>query len=178
VLYDPSMTRRPQVAVIGPHAPSPTIEAAAEAIGRGLVDAGCRIVTGGLQGVMEAASRGARSSKAANGDDVIGILPGLDLDEANPHVEIAIATGLALGRNVLVVASADVVIACGGRAGTLMEIAAAWQLGRPIVALDLDGGWSAEVAGRPVDDRRTEPVVRARSAEEAVTEAVRILATA
>lgn len=162
--------------MIGAHAPSPEVFAAAQTIGRGLVDAGCRVVTGGLAGVMEAASRGARSSSRAAGGDVIGILPGLDLEAANPSVDIAIGTGLSLGRNVLVVASADVVVACGGRAGTLMEIATAWQLGKPIVALDLDEGWSSEVADRTIDDRRREPVVRARSAEEALAAVQQILA--
>ncbi len=161
--------------MIGAHAPSPSMLDAAEHIGRGLVDAGCRVVTGGLHGVMEAASRGARSSAQATGGDVIGILPGLDLSTANPSVDVAIGTGLSLGRNVLVVGSADVVVACGGRSGTLMEIATAWQLGKPIVAVDLGEGWSAEVAGRTIDDRRPDPVVRATSAPEAIAAVRRFL---
>ena len=84
--------------MIGAHAPSPSMLDAAEHIGRGLVDAGCRVVTGGLHGVMEAASRGARSSAQATGGDVIGILPGLDLSTANPSVDVAIGTGLSLRR--------------------------------------------------------------------------------
>lgn len=169
------MPRRPQVAVIGAHDASPAVLAAAEAIGRGLVDAGCRVVTGGLGGVMEAASRGGRSSARATGGDVVGILPGLDLGAANPSVDVAIGTGLSLGRNVLVVASADVVVACGGRSGTLMEIATAWQLGKPIVALALGEGWSAELAGRTIDDRQSEPIRQADSAEEAVAAVREIL---
>lgn len=162
------MPRRPQVAILGPSAPSPALEAAAEAIGRGLVDRGCRIVTGGLGGVMEAASRGGSSSPASTGGDVIGVIPGLDASAANAHVDIVLPTGLSLARNVLVVAAADVVVACGGRSGTLMEIATAWQLGKPIVALDLGEGWSAELAGRALDDRRADTLIQADSAPAAL----------
>ncbi len=67
------------------------------------------------------------------------------------------------------VASADAVVAVGGGAGTLSEIALAWQFGKPIIALDLGEGWSAELAGRAVDGRRTDTVQRAGSAEEAIS---------
>ena len=99
---------------------------------------------------------------------MIGILPGLDATDANPFVDIALPTGLGLARNVLVVASADAVIAIGGRSGTLSEIALAWQLGRPVIAIDGHGGWAAELAGRAVDDRRTDTVRAVSSVAEAV----------
>ncbi len=162
------MLRRPQIAVLGAHAPSPRLYAECELLGRLLVDAGCRVVTGGLAGVMEAASKGGSSSTKRRGGDVIGLLPGTDADEANPWVEIVIPTGLSLARNVLCVTSADAVIACCGRAGTLSEIAIAWQLGKPVIALDLDEGWASKLAGEAIDDRRSDRVVRATSAAEAV----------
>src|SRR5207302_7302068 len=105
----------------------------AEAVGRLIVDRGWRVQTGGLGGVMESACRGARASTRWAPGSTIGILPGWDINDANPHVDVAIPTGLDHGRNLLVV-QADAVIAVGGGAGTLSEIALAWMFFRLIVA--------------------------------------------
>jgi len=164
--------RRHVAAVIGATSPSDRILHAAEALGCGLVDAGFRVATGGLGGVMTAASRGARSSASWTEGLVVGVLPGLIAAEANPFVDLVVPTGLNYARNVVLVAMADVVIAVGGGAGTLSEIALAWQHGRPIIAIDLDEGWSARLAGERLDHRREDVVEHASSAEEAVRLAV------
>lgn len=124
-------------------------------IGAHLIDGGYRLVTGGMGGVMEAAHRGARSSRHWTPGAGIGILPGSDRSQANPFVDIAIPTGLDHLRNS-VVAHADVVIAVGGGAGTLSEIALAWNYGRPIIGLRCTG-WSGRLCDAPVDDRRRYP---------------------
>jgi hypothetical protein len=170
------MPRKPVIAVVGASDPSPALEAEAEALGRALVDAGWRVATGGLGGVMAAVSRGARSSARHTDGDVIGILPGVRHDQANAWVDVAIPTGMGHLRNALCVLIGDVVVACGGGAGTLSEIAMAWVHDRPVVALDLEG-WSAELAGRRLDGRRADAIVRASDAAEAVA-AVRSLLTA
>lgn len=164
--------RRPIAAVVGATSPSPTILEAAEHIGAGLVDAKLRIATGGLGGVMTAASRGARNAASWTDGSVIGVLPGLIADDANPFVDIAIPTGMNYARNTILVAMADVVVAVGGGSGTLSEIALAWQHGKPIVTLDLGEGWSARLAGERLDHRREDLLHRATSAEEAVRLAV------
>ncbi|HOU54488.1 MAG TPA: TIGR00725 family protein [Myxococcota bacterium] len=141
-------------------------------VGRRLVDAGHRLLTGGLGGVMEAACRGARSSAAWREGLVLGILPGHAPDAANPFVDIALPTGLDIARNVLV-AHADALIAIGGGAGTLSEMALAWQMQRLVIAWR-GGGWSGRLADRPVDGRIRYPeipedrVYGFDSAEEAV----------
>lgn len=140
----------------------------AEALGRALVDAGFRIINGGLGGVMEAASRGARSSAAWREGDVVGVIPGYDKSAVSEHVDVCVATGMGWARNVIIVASADVVIAVGGGSGTLSEIAFAWQLGKPVVALDTGDGWSHELAGRALDDRRNDVILRAELPIDAV----------
>ncbi len=159
--------RRKVVAVIGPREAELGLCTLAHDLGRGLVDAGFRIVTGGLGGVMEAASRGAHSAESYREGDVLGILPTDSRGDANPWVDIVIPTGMGVARNVLVVSVADAVVALGGRSGTLSEIALAWQLGRPIVALSGEG-WSGRLAGVAVDERRADTVHAAASAEEAV----------
>jgi hypothetical protein len=83
---------------------------------------------------MEAACRGAKEV----GGTTVGILPGNDQQEANPYVDIPIATGLGEARNAIVVRTAAVVVAVGGGYGTLSEIGLALKMGRPVVGL---GTW-------------------------------------
>jgi len=148
-------------------------------LGRLLVDAGFRLLSGGLGGVMEAASRGARSSPRYRPGDVVGILPSSDPSTANRYVDIVIPTGLDLGRNMLV-AQASAVVAVGGGAGTLSEIAFAWIHRRLIVALRVDG-WSGRLADERIDERVRYPslqddlVYGADSAIEAVSLVTRLL---
>ena len=123
------------VAVVGPgEASGEQLDVAAE-VGRLLASRGAVVVTGGLGGVMEAASRGA----AAAGGLTIGLLPGLDRAAANPSVRVAIPTGLGELRNGLVVRAADAVIAVGGEYGTLSEIALALKAGKRVVGI---GSWA------------------------------------
>jgi uncharacterized protein (TIGR00725 family) len=125
------------VAVVGPGDASPEQEAVAEQVGRLLARRGAVVVCGGLGGVMEAACRGARDE----GGLAVGILPGLDRGAANPHVSVAVATGLGEARNALVVRAADALIAVGGAYGTLSEIALALKAGKPVIGL---GTWEIE----------------------------------
>ena len=134
---------RPVIAVVGPAQPdSEAILAAARDVGAGLAAAGCTLVTGGLGGVMAAASQGAHDA----GGFVVGILPGENADTANDYVDLAIPTGLGEGRNLLVVRMAQVVVAVGGSWGTLAEIALARRRAMPVVSLL---GW--EVVGPELD---------------------------
>ena len=123
----------------------------AQEIGRRLVDAGFVVVTGGLGGVMEAASRGAREAAGWTPGTVVALLPGFDPADANPFADTVLPTGLDHVRNALV-AQSDAVIAVGGGAGTLAEMAFAWMYFRLIVALRVDG-WSGRLADQRVDAR-------------------------
>jgi len=138
------MERTFAIAVIGPADASPAELALAEDVGAAIAAAGWTVVTGGLGGVMEAASRGARSRLGAT----IGILPGSDPDAANGWVQLVIPTGLGQARNTLVVAAARGLVAVGGGYGTLSEIALALRAGKPVVGV---GTW--DVPGvEPVAD--------------------------
>jgi hypothetical protein len=129
----------------------------ARQVGRLLGQAGAVLLCGGLGGVMEAVARGAQEA----GGRTVGILPGSDAGSANPYVELPIVTGMGQARNVVLVLSADVVIAIAGEAGTLSEIATALKAGRPVIGL---GTWRL-VRG---DGRPEERVRYAASPEEAV----------
>jgi len=121
-----------RVSVIGGGEVDAGTAGVAEAVGRRLAERGHVLVCGGLGGVMEAACRGA----AKAGGRTIGILPGDDRSAANPHVEVAVATGLGHARNALVVLNGDAVIAVDGGPGTLSELGFALAYGRPVVGLD------------------------------------------
>lgn len=120
------------VGVIGAGTCDTKTAALAEAVGRGLAERGAAVVCGGLEGVMAAACRGAKSA----GGLTIGILPGNSRADANPWVDIPIATGLGEARNIIIVRTAQAIIAVGGEYGTLSEIAFALKLGVPVVGLN------------------------------------------
>jgi len=119
------------VGVIGSSKADPDILRLAEEVGAEIAKRGAAVVCGGLGGVMEAVCRGARSE----GGLTIGIIPSDDKEDANPYVQIPIVTGMGMGRNVMLVKTADVVIAVGGEYGTLSEIAHALNLGKTVIGL-------------------------------------------
>jgi uncharacterized protein (TIGR00725 family) len=122
------------VGVVGPSSADDRELGDAEGLGRGLAQRGHVVVCGGLGGVMEAVARGAADA----GGVVLGLLPGADRTDANPHVSVAVPTGLGELRNGLLVRSSDVVVSIGGSWGTLSEVALAIRTGVPVVALR---GW-------------------------------------
>jgi uncharacterized protein (TIGR00725 family) len=133
-----------QVSVVGSGTEA---EGRAEEVGRLLGEAGCVVVCGGRGEVMAAAARGAKAA----GGTTIGILPGESRDDANEWIDYAVATGIGHARNLAVVASGDVVIAVGGRWGTLAEIGFARVLGRPVIVLE--PGW--DVSGEGIERAAT-----------------------
>jgi uncharacterized protein (TIGR00725 family) len=148
------------IAVIGAGRCSSDVAALAEAVGRELAQHGACLVCGGLSGVMEAACMGAKSA----GGLTVGILPGTSQRDANPYVDVPIVTGMGEARNVLVIRSAQAVIAVDGEYGTLSEIAHALKLGVPVVGL---GTWHLHKDGHEV-----KAIARAQTAQEAVQKAL------
>jgi uncharacterized protein (TIGR00725 family) len=140
----------------------------AEEVGRLIADRGGIVVTGGLSGVMEATSRGAKSA----GGLVIGILPGFDKREANEFVDIAITTGMGWMRNTLTVRAADAVIMISGGIGTLNELTVAYEL-KPTVILEGSGGWSSRIRemayeGKHLEEAKIAELHFAQTPEQAV----------
>jgi len=137
-----------RVGIIGGGQPQPHHLELAYRVGYQVAIKGSLLICGGLGGVMEAAARGAREA----GGLTVGILPGTDYREANPFIDIPIATGIGHARNALVAMNSDVLIAIGGEYGTLSEIAFGRLYGKKIISLD-----SWDIPG----------VIQARTPEEA-----------
>lgn len=110
-------------------------------IGKLIALRGAVLVCGGLGGVMEAAARGA----SEHDGQVIGILPGNHKTDANPYIDIVIPTGMGNTRNLLVVKTADVIIALPGLYGTLSEIALALNENKTVIYLP--GTWDLKKSG-------------------------------
>jgi uncharacterized protein (TIGR00725 family) len=144
------------IAVIGNSKASASEIELAEEIGREIAKNGAILVCGGLDGVMEAACRGASSA----GGLTVGILPGTDRHDANQYVKIPIVTGIGYARNIIVVKSAQAVIAVGGGYGTLTEIGYALKNGIPVIGIDT---W--KLARKEKTD---DAIIRAYNAAEAV----------
>jgi uncharacterized protein (TIGR00725 family) len=131
------------VGVAGASQPEQALVGQVERLGRLLAEAGAVVVCGGGSGVMAAACRGAQAA----GGTTVGLLPGLDRADANPHLTVSLPTGLGQGRNLLLVRASDALVAVGGGFGTLSEVALALRTGVPVVGL---ATWSLSLAGRPV----------------------------
>jgi uncharacterized protein (TIGR00725 family) len=119
------------VGVIGGSELPPDLYDAAELIGREVASRQAVVLTGGLSGAMEAAAKGAKAA----GGLTIGVLPGFSPQDANPYIDLPIVTGLSEARNIIIVQTADVLIAVGGGSGTLSEIAFALKFHKPIISL-------------------------------------------
>ena len=127
-------TQKITVSIIGAHEATPKTEKLAYSVGKIVAELDCVLVCGGLQGLMKEACRGAKAA----GGLTIGILPGKEKTDANEFVDIALPTTIGYSRNVIVAASADIVIALPGSFGTESEICYARVYGRPVINL---GGW-------------------------------------
>ena len=142
--------RRKIIAVIGGADPDEESLKIAEKIGSLIAQRKAILITGGMGGVMNAASRGAKKENGL----VIGILPTSDKNKANPYVDIPIVTGMSEARNIMIARTCDGAIAIDGRYGTLSEIAYCLMLDVPVIGINT---W--EIAA---------PIIKAKNAEEAV----------
>ena len=149
--------RPPIIGVIGTSEASPELYRAAELIGREVATRQAVLITGGLSGVMEAAAKGAK----AVGGLTIGVLPGFSPADANPYIDLPIVTGLSEARNLIIVRTAEVLIAVGGGYGTLAEIALALRLQKSVIGLD---SWNVAA-----------PIIRVQTPQEAAARAFALL---
>ena len=122
---------RVPIGVIGPREASAQEVATAFELGRELAALGLVVVTGGLTGVMEAASHGASDA----GGLTVGLLPGEDWRAANAFVSLPLATGIGKARNAVIAQASRALVAVGGGYGTLTEIAYGLHFDKPVLTL-------------------------------------------
>ncbi|HEV7823658.1 MAG TPA: TIGR00725 family protein [Mycobacteriales bacterium] len=152
-----------QVAVCGPGRDcTEEDEENAFRVGQLLAECGVVVLCGGGAGVMAAAAAGARSKDGL----VVGIRPDDSRVGAPPDLSVTLVTGMGEARNVIIVWSADAVIAVGGSWGTLSEVALAKRRGGvPVISLC---GWRVI----DQDGRQLEGIEHVATPEEAVERAV------
>ena len=137
--------RKPIIAIIGAGKCSKKLREMAADVGRHIAENGGVVVCGGLGGVMEGAARGAKEA----GGTVIGIIPSDNKNDANEFIDYVIPTGFGEGRNVVIVRTADAIIALPGKYGTLSEMALALHAGKPLVSVS---AWKLGDEVKQVDD--------------------------
>ena len=161
------MAKRRQILVIGHNTNgcTPQHEDAAYEVGAAIANSNSVLITGGLGGVMEAASRGASEAGGLS----VGILPQDDASFANPYCDVVIPTGMGLTRDFLNALSADGIIIVGGGSGTLSEVCAAYMHKKPMVAIRGMGGSVAPYVDGYVDHRKNVRIEGADTPREAVS---------
>lgn len=112
----------------------------AEEVGYLIARADAILICGGMNGVMEAAAKGAKRG----GGLTIGVLPTASKADANPYIDIPIVTAMSTARNLIIVRTADGLIAVNGSYGTLSELAHAFDLKKPVFGLRT---WPMEKVG-------------------------------
>jgi uncharacterized protein (TIGR00725 family) len=127
-----------QISVVGGSNPDSETVTLAEEVGKMVAEKGAVLICGGLGGVMEAAARGAQEK----GGLTIGILPGYDSNSANRFIDVEVRTGLGHGRNILVAASGDILIALPGSHGTRSEVSVGLLLGKKVIGVKAWGAIS------------------------------------
>lgn len=114
----------------------PTYQATVD-LGELMAREGWLVFCGGSDGVMEAIAKGVQQG----GGTCVGVLKSGDPARSNPYLTFPLATGMGLGRNVILAYNCDVAVAIAGKYGTLSEIAYALQLGKPVVGM---GTWDLD----------------------------------
>jgi len=139
----------------------------AEKVGEEVAKNNSILICGGMEGVMEAAAKGAKNKKGYT----IGIIPfGKHQSiEGNDFLDCTIHTGMDFSlRANLVVFSSDGIIAVSGGSGTLSELAIAYMYEIPVVLLRNSEGWANKIP-LVLDERNKRPFLEANSPEEAVS---------
>lgn len=155
--------KRYQIGVIGSAGPEEykytkpdsAMYQAAEELGMLLGKQNYIVINGGKGGVMEAVSKGAQAS----GGITVAELAGNKRGVANSYVDVEIVSHDQGFRGPsLLVGMCDAVIALGGGAGTLQEIAVAYRMQKLLILIKGFGGWTDRLSQLEyLDERRLMP---------------------
>lgn len=173
------MSKKIQIGVMGSAADlkySGETQDMAEKIGYLIAKQGAALVFGAEKDYDSLSTAACRGAKKANGLTVgITYGKGLNIFEKD-NADIVIASGLERGggRETVLVLSCDSVITLNGGSGTLTEIAIAYQANIPIIAMANSGGWSQNLAGKYLDDRKRFKIEAAQTPADAVKKAIEL----
>ena len=136
-------------------------------LGKSIAENNWVLLTGGRKaGVMDAASRGAKSADGL----VVGVLPGGDTAFVSPAVDIAIVTDIGNARNNINVLSSNIVIACGMGLGTASEVALALKSQKQVILLN-----QSQLTEQFFSSLTTKNLFLAKTVEEAIATIKEIL---
>ena len=169
------MTKKRQILVIGNNTNgcTPEHEKIAYEIGVEIAKSNSVLITGGLGGVMHAASHGARDENGLT----VGIIPQDDASHANEYCDIVIPSGMGFTRDFLNALSADGVIIVGGGSGTLSEVCASYMSKKPMVAMRNFSSSITPYIDKFLDHREHVKIIGADTPKEAVTKILELLST-
>jgi uncharacterized protein (TIGR00725 family) len=119
-------------------------------VGREIAKRNAVLICGGLGGVMEYASKGAKD----NGGLTVGIVPQDDYSKANAFCDIVICTGIGDSRDFIISYSSDGIISVGGGVGTLIELCVGYMARKIMVSIEKSGGISDKYGGKFLDERK------------------------
>ena len=167
------MAKKRQILVIGHNTNgcTPEHEKIAYEIGSEIAKSGSVLITGGLGGIMTAASHGSHDSNGLS----IGIIPQDDASLANEYCDVVIPTGMGLTRDFLNALSADGIIIVGGGSGTLSETCAAYMHKKPMVAIRNLGGSVEQYIDGYIDHRENIKILGADTPKEAVEKILELI---
>lgn len=167
------MPRKRQILVIGhnDNGCSPEHERIAYDTGKEIALSGSVLITGGLGGVMKAASKGAQDA----GGLTVGIIPQDDSSFANEYCDIVLPSGMGLTRDFLNALAADGIIIIGGGSGTLSEMCAAYMHRKPMVAIRNTGGAADMYVNKFLDHRKNIMVIGAENPKDAVDKIIQLI---
>jgi len=168
--------RKMQIGVIGPAESEYPKDATlknkvceyAERIGELLAKKGVIVFTGGADGVMELASKGAKNKNGTT----VGT-PGRTRESSNKYIDIEVLTPIDVGDFLFAgILSCDAIITIPGGAGTMAELCLAYRYKKPIVIIEGLSKDYDNLINNYLDESRLVLIEGAKNPEEAVEKAV------
>lgn len=142
----------------------------AERVGELLAEKGVIVFTGGMDGVMKLASKGAKSK----GGITVGT-PGRTRNMSNKYVDIEVLTPIDVGDFLFAgILSCDAIITIPGGAGTLAEVCIAYRNRKPNIVIEEISPDYDKMINNYLDEGKLILTEGAKTPEEAVKKAIEL----
>ncbi len=146
--------------------PSNKLYELAYEIGTLIAKNGSILICGGKGGIMEEACRGAKE----NGGITVGVIGGNNRGESNKYVDVEVVSGITnYAEEGLIISMSDGIIALGGGAGTLQELAMAYRSNKKVATIKNTKGWSMNLSNQFLDERNITKIKLCDSPKSAVS---------